>query len=77
MSFYFIFFFTVEKVGCYRDVGYIDGKRPFPQYKNFRSEIVWADYMSSLNQTVLKCAAHAREHGFEVSPFFLKYSELF
>lgn len=59
-------FLIVSKVGCYRDVGYIDGKRPFPQYKNFRSEIVWADYMSSLNETVLKCAAHAREHGFEV-----------
>ena len=27
--------------------------------------------MSSLNETVLKCAAHAREHGFEVSLFFL------
>lgn len=66
----------MSKVGCYRDVGYIDGKRPFPQLKNFREEIVWPEYMSSLNETVLKCAAFAREYGFEVGDllFFTRES---
>ena len=64
----------VKTVGCYRDVGYIDGKRPFPQYKNFRDDINWDAYMQSLNETVFKCASYAREHKFEVSQLSCKFS---
>ena len=63
---YFSSFFLVERVGCYNDFGYLNGKRPFSKTKNFRPDIVWSNYMTSLQEIVMKCASFARKHNHKV-----------
>eukprot|EP00795_Rhopilema_esculentum_P007650 gene7650-13471_t len=47
----------VIAIGCYRDEGSIDGKRPFPQYVNYREQINWSD----MTKTISDCALKAKE----------------
>ena len=56
----------MERVGCYNDFGYLNGKRPFSKTKNFRQDIIWSNYMTSLQEVVMKCASFARKHKHKV-----------
>jgi len=58
-------------VGCYHDKGYIDGKRPFSEYKNLGGLITkWsADYTVArdtyYNDIIVECATYARSQNFQ------------
>uniref|UniRef100_A0A7M5V4V5 Metalloendopeptidase n=1 Tax=Clytia hemisphaerica TaxID=252671 RepID=A0A7M5V4V5_9CNID len=56
-------------VGCYKDFGYIDSKRPFSKYKDLSSIVIWsADVEFAKNNfkdVVGNCSAYARANGYQ------------
>ena len=72
MDFDFIYILVVP-VGCYHDKGYIDGKRPFSEYKSLAGLITkWsADYTVArdtyYNDIIVECATYARSKNFQVN----------
>jgi len=58
-----------SSIGCYHDYGYINGKRPFNQVKNFRNFIKWDTWDKidqSLNGIVKDCAAFAKANNYKL-----------
>ena len=65
--------FLVESVGCYKDVGYIDGVRPFQTYKDLGHLVKWTANVTlakqNFNDIVEHCSAFARANNHKVSYF--------
>eukprot|EP00794_Sanderia_malayensis_P013852 gene13852-15300_t len=45
----------VEQIGCYRDWGSINGRRPFPYYIDMRLDIDWWNMGESFKKIIQKC----------------------
>jgi len=59
----------IRPIGCYHDYGYINGKRPFNQIKNFRNLIEWETWDKidqSINRIVKDCAAFAKANNYKL-----------
>ncbi|XP_065641782.1 uncharacterized protein LOC105848164 isoform X2 [Hydra vulgaris] len=54
-----------SKVGCFNDFGSISGKRPFPNYVNYRSLIDWSNQKTSFENITMLCSSYAKNNGFE------------
>lgn len=66
-----IFVSLASAIGCYSDKGYIDGKRPFPEYTDLRATILkWSADMTEqrmhFSHVVGNCSAYARANDYKV-----------